>query len=90
MNVLAFAVLVVFALRTAAQPGGYVVRGDATVLNGNTIRVAGVDVTLSGVAMVKGYSASAARSLKRRIGSREVGCMVDGSWSGKNWGYCTH
>lgn len=73
----------------SAQGGGYVVRGPVKVINGNTVRVSGVDVTLSGVATVKKYDASAARSLKKRIGNKQVGCMVDGSWSGKNWGYCT-
>ena len=94
MHSIAWALLVVLSalccsVPSAAQSGGYVVRGDAKVLNGNTIRVSGVDVTLSGVEPVKGFEASAARSLKRRIGNREVGCMVDGNWSGKNWGYCT-
>ncbi len=87
----AFAILlVVFLGRDAsAQNGGYVVRGAAKVINGNTIRVSGVDVTLSGVETVEKYDGAAARSLKKRIGNKQVGCMVDGNWSGKNWGYCT-
>ena len=62
------------------QPGGYVVRGRANVINGHTIRIDDVDVTLSGVDPVDGYDSSAAKSLKRRIGKSDVGCMVDGNW----------
>jgi hypothetical protein len=89
----AFAILLVVLFGrvhdASAQNGGYVVRGAAKVINGNTIRVSGVDVTLSGVATVKEYNGAAKRSLKKRIGNKQVGCMVDGNWSGKNWGYCT-
>jgi len=81
-------VVLTFVVAFASGQGGYVVRGPAKVINGHTIRVGGVDVTLSGVDPVDGYDSSAARSLKRRIGKSDVGCMVDGNWSGRNWGYC--
>lgn len=87
---LAFALLVVFFMaRDVSAQNGYVVRGAAKVINGNTVRVSGVDVTLSGVKTVENYDRAAARSMKKRIGNKQVGCMVDGNWSGKNWGYCT-
>ena len=87
---LAFALLVVFFMaRDVSAQNGYVVRGAAKVINGNTVRVSGVDVTLSGVKTMEKYDRAAARSLKKRIGNKQVGCMVDGNWSGKNWGYCT-
>lgn len=70
------------------QAGGYVVRGKARVIEGDTIMVDGTEVTLSGVALAQGYESMAKTALAKRIGSRSVGCMVDGAWSGKNWGYC--
>ena len=73
-------VVLTFIVAFASGQGGYVVRGPAKVINGHTIRVGGVDVTLSGVDPVDGYDSSAARSLKRRIGKSDVGCMVDGNW----------
>jgi endonuclease YncB( thermonuclease family) len=70
------------------QSGGYVVRGQAKVLAGDKVVVQGVTVTLSGVELAKGYATKAKRALQKRIGNSDVGCMVDGSWSGRNWGYC--
>lgn len=81
-------VVVVFVHTCRGQSGGYVVRGTTRVLNGNTVVVEGTEVTLSGVELVKGYEAEAEAALKTRIGNKSVGCMVDGYWSGKNWGYC--
>jgi len=86
---LVVALLVVVLFGTCqAQNGGYVVRGNTRVINGNTILVEGTEVTLSGVELVKGYEEQAKAALIARIGSKDVGCMVDGNWSGKNWGYC--
>lgn len=87
-QVLLLTVVVVLLGMCHGQSGGYVVRGNANVINGNTIMVDGTVVTLSGVELVEGYAAQAATALKTRIGNKSVGCMVDGSWSGKNWGYC--
>lgn len=87
-TLVAFFVVVVLVAICRGQSGGYVVRGDTRVINGNTIMVKGVEVTLSGVELAKGYEAQAAAALKKRIGNKDVGCMVDGYWSGKYWGYC--
>ena len=38
--------------------------------------------------LLGGYQTQAVAALQKRIGRRSVGCMVDGNWSGKNWGYC--
>jgi endonuclease YncB( thermonuclease family) len=84
----AFFLLFLASLVSAQSGGGYVVRGVPRVINGNTIVVGGTEVTLSGVKLADGYQTQATSALKKRVGSRSVGCMVDGNWSGKNWGYC--
>jgi endonuclease YncB( thermonuclease family) len=86
--VAALFVVVLLGITCQGQSGGYVVRWKTRVINGNTIMVEGTKITLSGVELAKGYEAEAAAALKNRIGNKEVGCMVDGYWSGNNWAYC--
>ena len=88
----AFVVLVVLLVSSAsAQGGGYVVRGKARVIDGNHVIVDGTKVRLSGVNTPKAkdkYGAKAKAALKKKVGTKSIGCMIDGNWSGSNWGYC--
>ena len=90
--VFALVVLVVLVVSGAsAQGGGYVVRGKARVIDGNSIVVDGTKVRLSGVDAPETkdrYGAKAKAALKKKVGTKSIGCMIDGTWSGNNWGYC--